>query len=1493
MLTITVTGTNDGPIANPPGGTPGTDPGIYDDTDTIAEDDIVPASGNVLANDVDIDTSDVLVVSAIEGLSISSGGQTNAVGSFGTLRQHHDGNYEYFLNNGNTSVQSLAVGETLTETFSYTANDQNGGTATATLTITITGTNDVPAVNPGVGPGLYDDTNSITEDSFPNTTDGNVLSNDSDPDGDDLTVAAVNGVATNVGSQITGSYGAVTINVDGSYDYVLDNSNPTVTTLDETQTLTDTFTYTADDGNGGTATATLTITINGADDATVINPDNVETDEDSSVVIDVLANDSDPDDTLTVASVDDSGLPGDAFVTNNGTDVTFVPGTAFNDLAVGETEIVTFTYTTNTGATETVTVTVTGTNDGPVAANDVDTVVEDLTINVTAANGVIQGPGTDTDADTSDVLKVIVVENSSSVRSLVGSPIVGTYGTLTLNEDGSYSYSADQDAADQLSAGQIATDVFTYTISDGNGGTDTATLTITVTGTNDAPVAVNDSGAVDQGATLIVSAADGVVETNDSDVEGDSLLVTNDRTEVGTYGTLILMADGSYQYSADQPAAAALDTGETATDSFSYTISDGNGGTDTATLTITVTGTNAGPVAVDDTATTDEDSALLNIPLLANDSDPNGDDLTITQINGITAGGTITLPSGALITVNGDGTVNYDPNGSFESLDETQTATDTFTYVVSDGNGETASATATVTINGVDDPTITNPDAVTTDEDDPIVIDVLNNDADPDDALSVASVTQPVNGNDGVVVNNGTNVTFTPGSNFDSLDVGESATTTFSYTTNTGATEVVTVTILGQNDAPTVTNTTMSGTVYESGLPSGTGTAPTTTTVTGNFVANDVDGDNLILRVNGTDLGSLTGNPSAVVGTILGDDGNGRLTVFGDGSYRYDLIDAADHDADDLTFIASEIEQFTVTVFDGTVESAPVSLTVNIVDDEIVIGSPASGSLTNTAGSSFSGDLGVVGADGDSGSVTGAIAGWDGVTTTFADSGLESRGETVYYYVDPNDESVLIAYTDSSGTPGEYDVSNPNQSLVFTLEVDPSNNNYEFELIRPVDNTESLLIDFSSLSAAGPQDNYRFTDGPSLLAPTDAVPPGEIVVFTAYGIDPADKVNSNASYLGINNNLVDPSEAGLVIDLLEEGRQVTIEYLFNGGGSNTMISWTAYATDDTTVLGTGVHDAMGINSGSFSVTNDWDILGKVEISSFDGNTKSFRISTITVDGIDSETPLDVAFPVDITDQDGDSASTSVTISISNPTTPPVVIDLDGDGAEFDSIEDGIEMDVDGDGIKEQTAWADEDDAVLVYDKNDNNQVDDRSEYAFADYGEEGATDLEGLRHFDSNEDLVLDANDDEFESFKLWQDRDGDGEVGDDEMITLTEAGIESIELVSDGESYTTADGDVFVHGEATVHYSDGSTGTAADAAFDFRELADDDDSLEIVASDGNIVDVNAVEEDESVPADSNLLAGAADAADCGACEGDGIEGGAAPMTSIEDDIAANDATMG
>ena len=228
------------------------------------------------------------------------------------------------------------------------------------------------------------------------------------------------------------------------------------------------------------------------------------------------------------------------------------------------------------------------TNTPPVAVNDTDAVNEDATITESSGSELLVADDTDADSDTLTVTQIAVTGGSNSAVSSGtthsnGTSITGTYGTLVVGANGSYTYVADQSAADDLDASDTATDSFTYTVSDGT-ATDTATLIFTVTGINDAPVADNETNSVNEDATLTVT--DGTSDVLHGDTDADdsaSLTVSAIRTGAeggsgtagsigsgltGTYGTLTLASDGTYTYVADQSAADDLDLNDQVTDSF-------------------------------------------------------------------------------------------------------------------------------------------------------------------------------------------------------------------------------------------------------------------------------------------------------------------------------------------------------------------------------------------------------------------------------------------------------------------------------------------------------------------------------------------------------------------------------------------------------------------------------------------------------------------------------------------------------------------------------------------------------------------------------------------------------------------------------------------------------------------------------------------------------------------------------------------------------------
>ncbi|MBU3029241.1 Ig-like domain-containing protein [Paracoccus marinaquae] len=298
-------------------------------------------------------------------------------------------------------------------------------------------------------------------------------------------------------------------------------------------------------------------------------------------------------------------------------------------------------------------------------------------------------------------------------------------GTVTLNADGTVSYVPN--------ANFNGRDSFSYSISDGRGGTDSARVVVDVRAQNDAPVARNDGGfSVQAGQVLVISIAE--LLANDGDLDGDvlSLLELTDVT------------NGSAEIVGDQIRFTAAGEGSAG---FGYILSDGRGGRDSATVSVAVSGApvvpepseNTPPVAQNDTRRINEDGSLRLNPL-ANDSDADGDALSITSV-GEAANGTVTL--------NADGTVSYAPNANFNGRDS-------FTYRVSDGNGGTDTASVIVDVTAVNDAPIARNDGGFSVEAGQVInidiADLLANDSDVDgNALSILRLENVTNGSAEIV----------------------------------------------------------------------------------------------------------------------------------------------------------------------------------------------------------------------------------------------------------------------------------------------------------------------------------------------------------------------------------------------------------------------------------------------------------------------------------------------------------------------------------------------------------------------------------------------------------------------------------------------------------------------------------------------------------------------------------------------------------------------
>jgi filamentous hemagglutinin family protein len=237
-------------------------------------------------------------------------------------------------------------------------------------------------------------------------------------------------------------------------------------------------------------------------------------------------------------------------------------------------------------------------------------------------------------------------------------------GTLVQNSDGTFTYTPPQ--------GFVGQDSFTYTTSDGQTGVSSSPATAHINVTNALPVAGNDAATTHMDQPI----SDINVLANDADPDSDPFAVNSFSYEGS--GTLVQNSDGTFTYTPPQ--------GFTGQDSFTYTASDGQTGVSSSPATAYITVTNALPVAGPDTATTNQDVAVV-INVLANDIDPDGDPFTAALLGS---------PSHGTLTANPDGTFTYTPAPGYAGEDG-------FTYYATDGQSgaEFAGTSVSITVNPV------------------------------------------------------------------------------------------------------------------------------------------------------------------------------------------------------------------------------------------------------------------------------------------------------------------------------------------------------------------------------------------------------------------------------------------------------------------------------------------------------------------------------------------------------------------------------------------------------------------------------------------------------------------------------------------------------------------------------------------------------------------------------------------------------------------------
>ena len=755
-------------------------PVATDDTATVTSGSSVDTP--VLANDSDPDSDPLTLVSVTQPAH-------GPVTCDTTLTPTHP---------GVTCTYTPTVGYTGPDSYTYVVSDGRGLTDTGTVNVTVT-----PQPN---RPPVFDPT--------PNNSSQTVVVGGTpvpltatDPDGDPLTFTVTTGTLP----------AGLTLNPDGTF-------SGTATTPGGPTSVTITVT----DGRGGNDSTTFAVTIivTAVGGPPVAVDDSATTATGTPVTTSVLANDTDPDnDPLTVAG---HGTPAHGTVTCTTTACTYTPAPGY-----AGPDSYTYVVSDGTGSTATGTVTVTVSNAAPafdgtagntsqtVQVGNVPTPVtavdpngDPLTYTVTGGTlpagvtlnpdgtfgGAATTPGTTTvtitvtdgktGSATTDLTVTVIApvdgapvardDTASSAGVPVSIPVLAndtdpdrdplTVASFTQPAHGTVTCTTTA-CTYTPTAGYAGPDSFTYTVADGRGGTSTATVTLTVTAANRPPLATPDAATTleDTAITLPVTA-------NDTDPDGDPLTVTT--TTQPTKGTVTCTATACTYTPAPNTNG---------TDTFTSTVTDGKGGTSTTTVTVTVTPVNDPPLArADRTSTTVGTPKDLSV--LGNDTDPDGDPLTVTAF---------TQPTHGTVSCTAGGVCTYTPGAGYSGGDA-------FTYTVSDGNGGTSTATVTITV--VNRAPVLAPDPTSVTSGGTVAIPVLGNDTDPDgDPLTVVAHSDPLHG---TVVCTATLCTYTS-------DPGYVGPDPFTYTVSDGR---------GHRVTSTVPVTVSAATGTGSGTGGGTGT---------------------------------------------------------------------------------------------------------------------------------------------------------------------------------------------------------------------------------------------------------------------------------------------------------------------------------------------------------------------------------------------------------------------------------------------------------------------------------------------------------------------------------------------------------------------------------------------------------------------------------------------------------------------------------------------
>jgi len=1045
---------------------------------------------------------------------------------------------------------------------------------------------------------------------------------------------------------------------------------------------------------------------------------------------------------------------------------------------------------------------------------------------------------------------------------------VDVSANLSFNSDGSFTYTP----AD----GEEGSVTFSYTLTDADGDESTATVTINLEDDskpipNDAVAAVDDDGL---GGNAGAGAGDLNADLGDSGAGlGDESVFVGTFTAnfggdapgtftlIGMDGTSGMVGTEEVDYSWDADTNTLTATGprgvlftvavNPATGQYTVTLEDNvlhvddNTNTEnnaSAVLTFTAIDSEGDPTDATLTITFDDDVPTANDDTF-NQADQGGENTAVT--GNVSTNDTEGADSPVTYAYNndhdGEGTLDFDSDGSFTYTPaDGEEGTVTFSYTLTDADGDESTATVTINLEDDSEPTAGTVTALVDD-------DGLSGGNGPNVAGDDLDANTDGNNNDIVFVGTMTG------------SAGPDGPATFSFAGMVGQTDQAgsgsfaetisyTWSLDGNTGIGTLTGVSdVRGDVFTVTLDTATGSY--TVTLLQNWLhdggddgelAGGVDSLNLTYTVSDSDTPADSADGTLTI--QFGDDA--PLAFTPDSGFVNDETDAiAPHptitEALNLSIGADTPAQIEFSVADGTpVMDGNTGEAVSVGSDPLFFYTdPNTGNLVATTGTAWNdGTVGfVVELDATgTGSYTFTVMNdlSNGTTTTFSDLTSTNAGNVLFRGVgvdDPTTEvDVILSGSNSGGTGLTVNTDSDsiglgNQSMDggetvrielvtnltsgaadasgFDYGVHVPTNAFEQDIPQVQGaQSETVAIRVYALNVTGDNAPSTFDTSPApgfsdativrVTSVTVTENTGEVSVINISGLTLGD------TFL-INNNLANADDEPIVGVLNSDG-SVTIIGLQQG---------------DSYAIGTGANDFEAVAVTALASGTTAAASGVTATSSED----SFDLGIFSIGSFNAGEDIELSFGVTVTDEDGDTADGTINVTVDQdgsgpPPVTPVVLDLDGGGNQFSSLSSGIAYDYDSDGVKTKTAWIAAGSAILAYDMNGDGIVNDASEFVF---GSGDMTDLEAIAaKYDDNGDGKLDAADSAYGKFGVWIDGDLDAVSDPGEFTSLADAGITSIDLVSDGIQTIEADGDVTVFGTSSFTWADGSTGEVSDAGF-------------------------------------------------------------------------------